>query len=165
MKEKGIYLCSVMEKDYFILDTDHTTYCFRVLPTGQLEHLYYGRKLHIEDEADMQPLVEKHVFVPGNVNQYNEEQRAYSLEDMRLEMSSYGKGDIREPFVEVVNANGSNTIDFVYKEAEITKGKEAFVELPGSYGSEEEVEQLCIRLADEGNELALELYLLCLSIL
>lgn len=30
------------EKDYFILDTDHTTYCFRVLPTGQLEHLYYG---------------------------------------------------------------------------------------------------------------------------
>lgn len=33
------------EKDYFILDTDHTTYCFQVLPTGQLEHLYYGRKL------------------------------------------------------------------------------------------------------------------------
>lgn len=146
------------EKDYFILDTDHTTYCFRVLPTGQLEHLYYGRKLHIEDEADMQPLVEKHVFAPGNVNLYNEEQKAYSLEDMRLEMSSYGKGDIREPFVEVVNANGSNTIDFVYREAEITKGKEAFAELPGSYGSEEEVEQLCIRLADEGNELALELY-------
>ena len=82
------------EKDYFILDTDHTTYCFRVLPTGQLEHLYYGRKLHIEDEADMQPLVEKHVFAPGNVNLYNEEQKAYSLEDMRLEMSSYGKGDI-----------------------------------------------------------------------
>lgn len=146
------------EKDYFILDTNHTTYCFRVLPTGQLEHLYYGRKLHIEDEADMQPLVEKHVFAPGNVNLYNKEQKAYSLEDMRLEMSSYGKGDIREPFVEVVNANGSNTIDFVYKEAEITKGKEAFAELPGSYGSEEEVEQLCIRLADEGNELALELY-------
>ena len=146
------------EKDYFILDTDHTTYCFRVLPTGQLEHLYYGRKLHIEDEADMQPLVEKHVFAPGNVILYNEEQKAYSLEDMRLEMSAYGKGDIREPFVEVVNANGSNTIDFVYKEAEITKGKEAFAELPGSYGSEEEVEQLCIRLADEGNELALELY-------
>ena len=126
------------EKDYFILDTDHTTYCFRVLPTGQLEHLYYGRKLHIEDEADMQPLVEKHVFAPGNVILYNEEQKAYSLEDMRFEMSSYGKGDIREPFVEVVNANGSNTIDFVYKEAEITKGKEAFAELPGSYGSEEE---------------------------
>ena len=51
------------EKDYFILDTDHTTYCFRVLPTGQLEHLYYGRKLHIEDEADMQPLLKKAMFL------------------------------------------------------------------------------------------------------
>ncbi len=73
------------EKDYFILDT-----AYHLLLPGTSYRaavdLYYGRKLHIEDEADMQPLVEKHIFVPGNVNQYNEDQRAYSLEDMRLEI-------------------------------------------------------------------------------
>ena len=30
--------------DIFVLHTAHTTYAFRKLPTGQLEHLYYGRK-------------------------------------------------------------------------------------------------------------------------
>ena len=28
--------------DIFVLHTAHTTYAFRKLPTGQLEHLYYG---------------------------------------------------------------------------------------------------------------------------
>ena len=32
--------------DIFVLHTAHTTYAFRKLPTGQLEHLYYGRKIH-----------------------------------------------------------------------------------------------------------------------
>ena len=32
--------------DIFVLHTEHTTYAFRKLPTGQLEHLYYGRKIH-----------------------------------------------------------------------------------------------------------------------
>lgn len=30
--------------DIFVLHTAQTTYAFRKLPTGQLEHLYYGRK-------------------------------------------------------------------------------------------------------------------------
>ena len=33
--------------DIFVLHTEHTTYAFRKLPTGQLEHLYYGRKIHV----------------------------------------------------------------------------------------------------------------------
>ena len=31
--------------DIFVLHTAHTTYAFRKLPTGQLEHLYYGRNI------------------------------------------------------------------------------------------------------------------------
>ena len=50
-------------------------------------------------------LREKHAFAPGNTNIYDQDHPQYSLEDMRLEMSSYGKGDIREPFVEVVHAD------------------------------------------------------------
>lgn len=147
-----------MENGYFILDTEHTTYGFRVLQSGHLEHLYYGRRIHISGEADMAPLVEKHVFVPGNVNGYNEENKHFSLEDMRLEMSSYGKGDIREPFVEAVCADGSTTMDFLYQDAEITRGKREPEGMPGAYGTEEETEQLCIRLKDVQSGLSLSLY-------
>ena len=50
----------------------------------------------------------------------------FSLEDMRLEMSSYGKGDIREPFIEVVHADGSYTSDFVFEKAERNSQKHIF---------------------------------------
>ena len=33
----------------FILNTKNTTYAFRVLKTGHLEHLYYGKKIAIEN--------------------------------------------------------------------------------------------------------------------
>ena len=33
----------------------------------------------------------------------------------RLEMSSYGKGDIREPFVEAILYDGAKTLDFRYQ--------------------------------------------------
>lgn len=55
--------------DIFVLHTAHTTYAFRKLPTGQLEHLYYGRKIYVReplDENAVAPLIEKHTFQPGN---------------------------------------------------------------------------------------------------
>ena len=99
----------------FVLETAHTTYCFWRMETGHLEHLYYGRHLTLPEhpaERDVAPLMEKHTFAPGNTNLCDGEHPAFSLEDMRLEMSSYGKGDIREPFVEIVHADGSTTSDF-----------------------------------------------------
>ena len=52
----------------FVLDTAHTTYAFSILRGGHPEHLYYGRTIHIEHPDDLEILVEKHVFAPGNVN-------------------------------------------------------------------------------------------------
>ena len=140
--------------DSFVLDTAHTTYAFSVLPTGQLEHLYYGKKIHFSKEM----LSEKHAFPPGNTNQYDSENKNFSLEDMRLEMSAYGKGDIREPMVEIVHADGSYTSDFVYKGFAIEKGKADFATLPGSYADEEDVKTLTIKLEDKQYNLTLFMY-------
>ena len=52
----------------FVLNSAHTTYCFRVTGTGHLEHLYYGRKITIEAASDADALVERHAFAPGNTN-------------------------------------------------------------------------------------------------
>ena len=83
--------------DAWVLDTPNTTYAFSVLPTGQCEHLYYGRHISISDgESSLDALAEKHAFAPGNTCVYDEEHQGYSLEDMRLEISSYGKGDLRD---------------------------------------------------------------------
>ena len=147
----------------FVLETAHTTYCFRRMETGHLEHLYYGRRLTLPEhpaECDVAPLVEKHTFAPGNTNLCDGEHPAFSLEDMRLEMSSYGKGDIREPFVEIVHADGSTTSDFHYESYEITE-KTAETEngdLPGAYDERGEAQRLCIRLRDHSYDLVLELH-------
>ena len=77
---------------------------------------------------------------------------------MCLELSSYGKGDIREPFVCITHADGATTSDFVFESATITKGKEPFATLPGSHGSEEQVEHLTILLKDRTYHTELELH-------
>ena len=45
-----------------------------------------------EHRRSVMLLVEKATFAPGNTNLCDGEHPAFSLEDMRLEMSSYGKG-------------------------------------------------------------------------
>lgn len=159
----------------FLLETKNTSYCFRVTQTGHLEHLYYGRKITIPEEKNAEILVEKHAFAPGNTNIYRgmgsdkaytaaqnasekQESGQFSLEDICLEMSSYGKGDIREPFVEVIHADGSYTSDFLFEEARIGKGKEPYRTLPGSYDENGAADHLCVTLKDSAYDLLLELH-------
>lgn len=140
------------ENQIFTLTTANTSYVFRVMDSGHLEHLYYGRKITMPGEA----LFEKHAFAPGNTNCVGG--RTFSLEDIRLEMSSYGKGDIREPFIEVTYGDGSITSDFLFEKAEISEGKEEFETLPGSYDEDGKVEHLCITLLEKYHDLMLELH-------
>ncbi len=142
----------------WVLDTDSTTYAFRVIETGHLEHLYYGKRITIRRKEDADALFEKHVFAPGNTNTYDREHTNFSLEDMCLEMSSYGKGDIREPFVEILHADGSYTSDFLFDHAEIKEAKEALNTLPSSYDEEKKVQELVVTLVDESYGLTMELH-------
>ena len=150
----------------FVLSTKNTTYAFAALESGHLEHLYYGRKI---ESVLPRSLFEKHAFVPGTTNQYSPDFQKASLEDMNLEISSLGKGDIREPFVEILHADGSFTCDFLFQKAEISEGKQEMKTLPGSYGTEPHEEEgyaepvggiperLCITLSDDQYGLLLEL--------
>lgn len=153
----GNAIMSTNRTPIFKLATQNTTYAFCVTETGHLEHLYYGRKTKI-DEASAQALMEKHAFAPGNGIYYEDAHKQVSLEDMCLEMSSFGKGDIREPFIEVIHEDGSITSDFLYEKSEVTTGKEAFATLPGSYDEENNVKHLCVTLKDKQYDLTLELH-------
>ena len=93
----------------FVLDTPTTTYAFGIIPSGQLEHLYYGERIPLDTEEEAVVLTEKRLCLPGNTVAYSSEHKDVSLEVIRLEMSGAGKGDIREPFIEVTHADGSYT--------------------------------------------------------
>lgn len=144
----------------FVLNTKNTTYAFEITSLGLLEHLYYGRKITLKTSDGLK---EHHVFAPGNTNVYSKDEPGMSLEDIRLEMSSFGKGDIRKPFIEVINSDGSFTSDFLYDSYTLSDGKEGTLineddmELPSSYGSKEEVQVLSVLLKDKENNLELEL--------
>ena len=146
------------ENQTYILETNNTTYCFRVMETGHLEHLYYGRKIRLPQGATIDALVEKQAFAPGNTNVYNDANKHLTLEDLRLEMSSYGKGDIGEPFIEVVHSDGSYTSDFLFEKAEIRQGKRESDLMPVAYDETGTVTELCITLSDKAYNLFLEIY-------
>lgn len=140
----------------FVLDTEHTTYAMKVMPSGHIEHLHYGRKIHLDSEDG---LTEHQEFPAGNTAVPSKEYGNFTLEDIRLEMSSYGKGDIREPFIELTNADGSSTSDFLFESYSQIKGRNAEEEgeadLPRSYGEDAEI--LTITLSDKENDLKLDL--------
>ncbi|MBQ1802746.1 MAG: alpha-galactosidase [Lachnobacterium sp.] len=144
--------------DYFQLDTSNTTYSFRVTQTKHLEHLYYGQSIKIDSEEEVEFLYEKHEFAAGNTVLYNNENINFTLEDERLEFSSYGKGDIREPFVVLTSEDGLNTSDFLFKEAKISKGKQKFKTLPGSYDLAGGVDHLVVSLVDYNAKVELQLH-------
>lgn len=143
------------ENGVFALETEQTSYLFRVMDTGHLEHLYYGRKIRFRDVS---ALAEKHSFPPGDGVCYSGAHKNFSLEDVCLETSSYGKGDIREPFLELVYPDGSFTSDFVYDTHEISQVKPEFACLPGSYSEDGRVEHLCVTLREKAKGAALELH-------
>ena len=107
----------ICKNGYFVLNTDNTTYAFALMETGQLEHLYYGRRIHTGEELEcMEALKEQWAYAPGCTIVYDNEHKQYSLENVCLEMSSFGRGDIREPFICVVHADGSRSSDFVFED-------------------------------------------------
>lgn len=160
----------------FLLQTANVSYMFRKLDSGHLEHLHFGRSLFsagkyekMRKELDLESkdkeliaqiakaIAPKHDFCGGNMNYYSDEYPNLALEMMGLEMSSFGKGDIREPFVELVYPDGSSTVDFLFYDYEVKKGKRALETLPSSYDDTNSAEYLVIRLADREYATRLEL--------
>ena len=156
----------IIKKDgAWILATPETTYVFRITETGHPEHLYYGPALlQITDEltsGDIAAMTQRRAFPAGNLISYDEEHPAVTLEDMALEMSSVGKGDVREPFVEVVFADGSRTADFLYDRAIVSDKKPPFKTLPSAHvtgaDSPAGFSRLTLLLRDKAHNLELEL--------
>lgn len=135
-----------IENGCFYLETAHTMYAFKLMGNGYLQHLYYGSK-HAFSYAD--------TFVDENANVRYSREYPHSLDDILLECSSVGKGDVREPLVVVTYQDGSYTGDFVYENHSVREGKHTLQTLPSSYGADRE---LTIYLREKTHGILLELH-------
>ena len=147
------------EQDAFVLLTENTSYIIAITASGHPEHLYYGSKLDVDSIGELDSLRQKRENEPGNCIVYSEEHPTVALEDMCLEMSAPGHGDVREPFIELVKPDGSRSCDFLYTGCVIDGEPPRMTDLPASYRDDGKGEHLCLNLRDGDLTLELHYYL------
>lgn len=146
----------IIEKDkFFRLDTNATSYWFRITAFGHLEHIHYGERLA---EQDPEGLILKRTAMYGSSVIYDPGDPTYCLDTMCLEWSGIGRGDYRQSPAEVKMPDGSFSCDFVYKSYRILQGFVPMETLPCSYGEAGDCDTLEVTLADESNDVELLLY-------
>jgi len=144
-------------KDHcFHLQTKSTSYIMKVLPSGHLSNLYYGKSLGTRDNYDS--LYQNYTVEIGSVTDYNEAYTPYSLESTRLELGTNGKGDYRNPSLFLESINGSRTSDFSYKTHRSYAGKKEIPGLPSTFQHDDQVNTLEIDLIDVTAQLLVTLH-------
>ena len=147
--------CITQENGVFRLNTDHTSYWFRITDFGHVEHIHYGERLK---DGDIEPLLLKRTAYTGSTVLYDLKDPTYSLDTLLLEWSGIGKGDFRHSPAELIMPDGTFAADFTYKGFSILPGPVTPEGLPGAYGGEEDCETLVITLEDAHLNVALTLY-------
>lgn len=139
-----------IEKNLALLHTKDTTYAFYVMESGHLEHLYYGARLwgDVASEHFIEALKHKTAFLPGNTIAYSQAFPTLGLELLSQEISSLGKGDVREPFIELESSEGLSSCDFRFKSWKVIEKQRDFAKLPYSYDETDETLTLEIELED-----------------
>ncbi|MFD1178235.1 alpha-galactosidase [Paenibacillus puldeungensis] len=138
----------------FHLYNDEISYIFCIMPNNQLGHLYYGKKIHDQEDfshllelgfRDMSPCV-----FEGNAK--------FSLEQVKQEISVYGAGDLRNCGLHILQEDGSHTTCFEYLKHEIVSGKPVLEGLPATYVENDgEAQTLRVFLMDEQLKCQVEL--------
>ncbi|NLI53146.1 MAG: alpha-galactosidase [Clostridiales bacterium] len=140
----------------FTLETNSTSYLFRVTEHGHLDHVYYGARV---PGGEIEPLLTKRTIAQGSSVMYDTEQdSAYALDNIPLEWSGVGCGDYRQTPVEVKLADGSYRTDFLYDSHEIVSGCVPMETLPSAYDDTGAAQTLCVTLLDLPAKLKLLLY-------
>jgi alpha-galactosidase len=142
-------------KQLFHLQTEHSSYVMQVLESGHLGHLHYGAKL--TEDLDPQRLQIKHPLQHGGQVLYQQADPTFTLNLTRLELSTYGKGDFRDPSLHIELADGSRLTDFKVVSHLVLDLKPTYPEMPQTFDSQQQVQTLRIVLRDELQDLTLHL--------
>jgi len=118
------------ESQIFHLETEHTSYLFKVGPSGELRHMWFGAAVKdekfIRDFSDREPRSSFSPF-PENLSP------AESLDVVPQEYSAFGSGDYRITAAALRKSNGTSTTAFSYTGHRIIQGKTSLDGLPASF--------------------------------
>lgn len=139
----------------FHIQTDHTSYVFKVLEHGVLGQVYYGKQIHVR--ADYANLLKREW--KNTTPSYSLEDPGFQLDAIKQEYAATGTGDFRRPAYQVTQENGSRITDLKYDHYEVVQGKQRLADLPSSFDddAQDDVETLIIHLTDAAIQLDLEL--------
>lgn len=143
------------EKLEFHLTNPKVSYIFRVFEKSrQLEHLYFGKRIHHRNSFDF--LIERE---PRSSINLNERDYTSSLEHIKQEYSGFGTTDFRYPAYELEYPEGDRISQLVYDSYLIHQGKPKLEGLPATYTEEDnEAETLEIILRDAPSNILISLY-------
>ena len=129
----------------FHIQSKNTSYIIKVLETGHLVNLYWGRKINSNKIEYVFNKIELGSFLANtdNIDKFH-------LEATPQEYPSYGNTDLRSPAIQVKLGNGTTVTDFRYESHKIYKGKSILKGLPATYvENDDEADTLEITLKDE----------------
>ncbi|OOM82268.1 alpha-galactosidase [Clostridium puniceum] len=129
----------------FHIKSEKTSYALKVLKTGHVAHLYWGRKLNSNSLSYIIDKRKRASYISNTDNI-----KEFKLELVPQEYPSYGNTDLRVPAFELQFEDGSTTTNLRYAHYKIYKGKKALNGLPATYvESNNEATTLEIHLIDE----------------
>jgi len=129
----------------FHLYNDDMSYIFKILKNGQLGQLYYGKAIRDSHNFDHLLELSSRDMAPCSF----ENDKLFTLENIKQEYPSYGSGDMRYPAIDILQENGSRILNFVYQEHHIFAGKLKLENLPATYvENENEATTLLVELYD-----------------
>ncbi len=129
----------------FHLTNAYVSYLMRIMENGQLEHLYYGKR--IRDREDFSHLHEE--ALRSHMVLSTPEPSSLALHYTGQEYPVYGTGDYKSPAVSILQENGSRISVFTYESFRVLAGKPSLQGLPAVYAeSPEEASTLEISLFD-----------------
>jgi len=138
----------------FHLFNDKISYVLGVHLTGELAHIYYGKKVNDTDNFIIQ---HSKGTKPMMCSPYYDED--FCPELVGYEYPSFGTGDFRTPAYEILQENGSRVTKFEYLGYEILEGKPGIDGLPASYvNAPDEAKTLVVILGDKITDVELKLY-------
>ena len=107
----------------FHLQNDKVSYIIKVLGTGDLGHLYFGKRLnHKENFSNMLQIFEHQVpYTPEQIDGVS----GFALDTLKQEFPAFGTGDYREPAYVILQENGSRVTDYKFSKYEIFNRNQA----------------------------------------
>lgn len=123
----------------FQINTPHTTYALAVAD-GYLMHIYFGKRLAVQDLTDLLRLNESPYTPTVNLRE-----KAFFFDTYPAEYPTGGTGDYREAAFGIETADGFRACELHYVEHRIFKGKPLFSEMPHTFGDNAETLEITLR--------------------